>query len=58
MFSKKIKITCFDLKKKDNKTIKKFFSDILQKKDINDKIIDTFSNKYKYSYNKKKSCPI
>tara|TARA_A100001015_G_scaffold109244_1_gene121228 strand:- start:866 stop:2026 length:1161 start_codon:yes stop_codon:yes gene_type:complete len=54
MFSKKIKITCFDLRKKSNKKIKKFFSEILQKKDINDKVIDTFSNKYKYSYNKKK----
>ena len=54
MFSEKIKITCFDLRKKKNKKIKKFFFEILQKKNINDKVIDTFSNKYKYSYNKKK----
>ena len=54
MFSEKIKITCFDLRKKKNKKIKKFFFEILKKKNINDKVIDTFSNKYKYSYNKKK----
>ena len=54
MFSKKIKITYFDLRKKDNKKIKKLFSEILQKKNINHKVIDTFSNNYKYSYNKKK----
>ncbi len=54
MFSEKIKITCFNLRKKKNKKIKKFFFEILQKKNINDKVIDTFSNKYKYSYNKKK----
>ena len=54
MFSEKIKITCFNPRKKNNKKIKKFFFEILQKKNINDKVIDTFSNKYKYSYNKKK----
>ena len=54
MFSKKIKITYFDLRKKDNKKIKKLFSEILQKKNISHKVIDTFSNNYKYSYNKKK----
>ena len=54
MFSKKIKITCFDFKKKNNNKIKKILSEILQKKDQNCKIIDTFSNNYQYSYNKKK----
>ncbi len=54
MFSKKIKITCFDLKKKNNKKIKRLFSEILQKKKLNYKVIDTFSNNYQYSYNKKK----
>ena len=54
MFSKKIKITSFDLKKKNNKKIKRLFSEILQKKKLNYKVIDTFSNNYQYSYNKKK----
>ena len=54
MFSKKIKITSFDFKKKNNNKIKKILSEILQKKDPNCKIIDTFSNNYKYSFNKKK----
>ena len=54
MFSKKIKITCFDLKKKNNRRIKRLFSEILQKKDPNYKVIDTFSNNYHFSYNKKK----
>ena len=54
MFSKKIKITCFELKKKNNSKIKRFLTKILQKKDSNYKIIDTFSNNYQYSYNKKK----
>ena len=54
MFSRKIKITCFDFKRKNNKKIKRLFSEILQKKDPNCKIIDTFSNNYKYSFNKKK----
>ena len=54
MFSKKIKITCFDTKKNNNKKIKRLFSEILQKKDPNCKVIDTFSNKYQYSYNKNK----
>ena len=50
MFSKKIKITCFNLKKKNNKKIKKlFFSEILQKKNPSYKVIDTFSNNYQYS---------
>ena len=42
------------LKKKNNNKIKKILSEILQKKDPNCKIIDTFSNNYKYSFNKKK----
>ena len=32
MFSKKVKISCFDLKKKINKKIKNIYSQILQKK--------------------------
>ena len=55
MFSKKIDISCFNKKKKNNKNIKKIFSEILQKKDLSYRIIDTFSNRYQYSYNKKKS---
>ena len=54
MFSKKIKITCFNLKKKNNKKIKNIFSEILQKKNTSYKVIDTFSNNYQYSFNKKK----
>ena len=52
MFSKKIKITCFGTKKKNNK-IKKFFYEILKKKNPDYRIIYTFSNNYQYSYNKK-----
>ncbi len=54
MFSKKIKITCFDFKKKFNNKLKRILLDILQKKNPNYRIIDTFSNNYQYSYNKKK----
>ena len=54
MFSKKIKISCFNQKKKDNKNIKKLFSEILQKRKPGYRVIDTFSNKYRYSYNQKK----
>ena len=54
MFSKKIKITCFNFKKRKNQKIKKLFSEILQKKNFNYRVIDTFSNNYQYSYNKKK----
>mgnify|MGYP001317192693 CR=1 FL=1 len=54
MFSKKINITSFNLKKKNDNKIKKILFKILQKKDQNYKIIDTFSNSYQYSYNKKK----
>ena len=32
MFSEKIKITCFNSKKKNNKKVKRLFSEILQKK--------------------------
>ena len=53
MFSKKIKITCFDLKKKNNDKIKRILSEILQKKNYKYKIINTFSSNYKYTYNKK-----
>ncbi len=53
MFSKKIKITCFDSKKKNNK-IKKIFFEILQKKDTSYKVVETFSNNYQYSFDKKK----
>ena len=54
MFSKKIKISCFNLKKRNNQRIKKLFFEILQKKNSSLRVIDTFSNKYQYSYNKKK----
>tara|TARA_B100000886_G_scaffold336445_1_gene295242 strand:+ start:362 stop:1522 length:1161 start_codon:yes stop_codon:yes gene_type:complete len=54
MFSKKIKISCFNQKKKNNKNIKKLFSEILQKKESSYRIVETFSKKYQYSYNKKK----
>ncbi len=54
MFSKKIKITCFNLKKKNSQKIKKLFTEILLKKNSSYKVIDTFSNNYQYSYNKKK----
>ena len=54
MFSKKIDITSFDLKKKNNKRIKRLFSVILQKKNPSYKVIDTFSKKYQYSFSKKK----
>ena len=54
MFSKKIKISCFELKKKNNKKIKKIYYGILQKNDPNYKLIDTFSKNYQYSFNKKK----
>ena len=54
MFSKKIKINCFDLKKRNNKKTKRLFYEILQKKDPSFKVIDTFSKKYQYSYDKKK----
>ena len=54
MFSKKIKITCFNLKKKDNKKNKRLFSEILQKKNSSYRIINTFSNNYQYSFNKNK----
>ena len=53
MFSKKIKITCFDFKKKNNQKIKKLFFEILQKKNSSYRVINTFSNNYQYSYNKK-----
>ena len=54
MFSKKINITCFNLKKRNNQKIKKLFFEILQKKNSSYRVIDTFSNNYQYSYNKKK----
>ena len=53
MFSKKIIISCFNLKKKNSKKIKKLFSEILQKKEIDFRVIDTFSKRYQYSYKKK-----
>ena len=54
MFSKKLKISCFDLKRRNNKKLKRLFYEILRKKDPAYKVIDTFSNKYQYSYDKKK----
>ena len=53
MFSKKIKIACFNLKKKRNEKIEKLFSKILEKKNHNNEVINTFSKTYRYSYNKK-----
>jgi len=54
MFSKKIKISCFNLKNKKDKKIKNIFYKILQKNDPDYKVIDTFSNNYNYSFNRKK----
>ena len=54
MFSKKINISCFNQKKTNNKNIEKLFFKILQKKELSFRIIKTFSNNYRYSYNKKK----
>ena len=53
MFSKKIKISCFNQKKKNNKKIKKIFNEILLKKNSSFKVINSFSKDYRYSYNKK-----
>ena len=53
MFSKKIKINCFNFKKKNNQKVKKLFFEILQKKNSSFRVIDTFSNNYQYSYSKK-----
>ena len=54
MFSKKIKIDCFNLKKGNNQKIKSFFSEILKKKNSNYRVIDTFSKNYQYSFDIKK----
>ncbi len=54
MFSKKINISCFNQKKRNNKNIEKLFFKILQTKELSYRIIKTFSNNYQYSYNKKK----
>ncbi len=54
MFSKKIKISCFNFKKKKDKKIKNIFYKILQKNDPSYRVIDTFSNEYNYSFNTKK----
>ena len=54
MFSKKIKIDCFNLKKGNNQKIKRLFSEILKKKNSNYRVIDTFSKNYQYSFNIKK----
>ena len=54
MFSKKIKISRFTLKKRNNKKIKKLLSELLKKKNSDYKVIDTFSNNYQFSYDKKK----
>ena len=56
MFSKKIKITCFNLRKKNSQKIKKLFAEILEKKNSSYKVIETFSKNYQYSYSKKKNC--
>ena len=54
MFYKKIKITCFNLKKRNSRKLKRLFAEISQKRNSSYKVIDTFSNNYQYSYNKKK----
>ena len=54
MFSKKIKIDCFNLKKGNNQKIKGLFSEILKKKNSNFRVIDTFSKNYQYSFDIKK----
>ena len=54
MFSKKIKITCFNLRKKNSQKKKKLFAEILQKKNSGYQVIETFSKNYQYSYSKKK----
>ena len=54
MFSKKIKIDCFNLKKGNNQKIKGLFFEILKKKNSNYRVIDTFSKNYQYSFNIKK----
>ena len=51
MFSKKIKIDCFNLKDGNNQKIKGLFSEILKKKNSNYRVIDTFSKNYQYSFN-------
>tara|TARA_B100000963_G_scaffold343456_1_gene345304 strand:+ start:339 stop:1499 length:1161 start_codon:yes stop_codon:yes gene_type:complete len=53
MFSKKIKITCFNFKQRKNQKIKKLFSEILQRKNSSFRVIDTFSSNYQYSFSKK-----
>ena len=54
MFSKKIKIDCFNLKEGNNQKIKGLFSEVLKKKNSNYRVIDTFSKNYQYSFNIKK----
>jgi len=54
MFSKKVKIDCFNLKEGNNQKIKGLFSEILKKKNSNYRVIDTFSKNYQYSFNIKK----
>ena len=44
MFSKKIKITCFDFKKKNNNKIKRILSEILQKKDPNKSLEELYAD--------------
>ena len=51
MFSKKVKIDCFNLKEGNNQKIKGLFSEIIKKKNSNYRVIDTFSKNYQYSFN-------
>ncbi len=54
MFSKKIKIDCFNFKKRNNQKIKGLFYEILKKRNLYYKVINTFSKNYQYSFSKKK----
>ena len=55
MFSKKIKIDCFNFKKRNNQKIKGLFYEILKKRNLYYKVVNTFSKNYQYSFSKKKS---
>ena len=54
MFSKKIKIDCFNFKKRNNQKIKGLFYEILKKRNLYYKVVNTFSKNYQYSFSKKK----
>ena len=54
MFSKKIKIDWFNFKKRNNQKIKGLFYEILKKRNLYYKVVNTFSKNYQYSFSKKK----